>query len=58
MKVKDVIRTSKNYWEKAGRMNPAFLSEDQTEITYEDYNKAIKEAEDFDNQDVVLGADE
>lgn len=55
MKVKDIIRISKNYWEKAGRMNPAFLQSGQTEITWDDYNKAKKEAEDYDNQDVILG---
>ena len=58
MKIKDLIRISKNYWEKTSRMNPAFLKQGQTEITYDDYNKAKKEAEDFDNQDVNVLTDE
>ena len=54
MKIKDVIRISKNYYEKANRMNPAFLEKGQTEITWDDYNKAIKDAEDFNNQDIKI----
>ena len=54
MKVKDLIRISKNYWEKAGRMYPAFLSKGQTEITWEDYYKAEQDAKNFDNQEVLL----
>ena len=58
MKVKDIIRISRNHWEKAGRMNPAFLPSGQEEITWDDYEKAKKEAEDFDNKDAILGSDE
>ena len=57
MTVKELIRISKLNWLKAEYSNPAFKQSGQTEYTYENYEKLIKKAKDFEQTIILIKTD-
>ena len=54
MRVKDMVKQSQINWAKASDSIPAFKKQGQTKFSWENYYRLVKEAKDYDNQDVEL----
>ena len=52
MKVKDIINESKRRWAIVGDSNPSVKTKGQTEFTWDNYNKLLEWAKNFDNKEI------